>query len=168
MGYVTPHMLESMLWNCLIFKRKWWSKKFNQDWRRKSWKRSRSRKFYDDRQEWAVDSPANRTQKRRNMAQIFDRRQALPTGLLTGTQDCRQPEAQNWIKISFLSAFRFLLWWLRIELKFYLLKDAFLKIEGSKIVLDQENQLLQKLIKFFKHLRPRSSYSSNRVCIIKL
>ena len=40
---------------------------------------------------------------------------------------------------------------LQIELKFYSLKNLFLSIEGSRIVLDQENQLLQRLIKLFKH-----------------
>ena len=36
----------------------------------------------------------------------------------------------------------FLSGWLWIELKFYSLKDLFLKIEGSRIILDQENQFL--------------------------
>jgi len=57
---------------------------------------------------------------------------------------------------------------LRIELIFYSLKDLFLKIEESRIVLDQGIQLLQELIKFFKHPTTKTSHNSNRVCIIKL
>jgi len=71
--------------------------------------------------------------------------------LSIGARACRQPEAQNQIQISFSGAFRFLSDRLRIELKFYSLKYLFLKIEGSRSVLNQGNQLLQKLRMFFKH-----------------
>jgi len=43
---------------------------------------------------------------------------------------------RNGFKFSFWACSDFLFGGLRIELKFYLLKDLFLKIEGSRIVLN--------------------------------
>ena len=40
---------------------------------------------------------------------------------------------------------------LRVKLNFYSIENLFLKIEESRILLDQEDQLLVGLINFFKH-----------------
>ena len=45
-------------------------------------------------------------------------------------------------RFSFWARLGFIYGGLRIKLKFYSLKNLFLKIEGSRIVLDQGNQLL--------------------------
>ena len=63
---------------------------------------------------------------------------------MTPAQAYRQPEAQNRIQIYFSGARSdFLSCRLRIELKFYSLKDVFLKNKKFRIVLNQRNQLLQ-------------------------
>jgi len=49
----------------------------------------------DQKNSMAVNRPFDRTQQRRNMAQIFDMQQALLTGLSVAAQDCQQPEVQN-------------------------------------------------------------------------
>ena len=62
--------------------------------------------------------------------------------MLTCAQICQQPETQNQIQVSFSGAFRFFSGGLQIELKFYSLKNLFINIEGFRIILGQENQLL--------------------------
>ena len=52
----------------------------------------------------------------------------------------------------FLAHFVFLFWWAPNRTQFLFFKDLFLKIQESRILLDQGDQLLIKLIKFFKHL----------------
>ena len=59
-----------LLWNCLVFKRRWWPKKIYSSWRRKrTLKRSRSKIKNNvaidgtvDSRQWAVDGHVNRTQ----------------------------------------------------------------------------------------------------------
>jgi len=135
------------LWNRLVFQKEMMIKEDPIKLEKK-----RTWKNIDQENSVAVDRPVDHTQQRRNVDRIFDRQQALSKGT------CRQPlepvDSQRprigfrfpfWARSVFLSGG---LW---IKLKFYSLKDLFLKIEGSRIVLDQGNQLLQGLIKFFKH-----------------
>ena len=93
-----------------------------------------------------LSTTSNREEK---VAQYVNRQQTLSTE--TGARVCRQPEVRIRFMFLFQTHSSFFSGGLRIELNFFSNEDLFLKFEGFKILLDQENQLLQGLIKFFKH-----------------
>jgi len=99
-----------------------------------------------DRTQWAVDRPVNHTQQRRNVTQSVDRQQVL----LIDWHTCGQvlgPIYSQRSKIEFRFPFQahssFFSGKFRIKLKFYSLKDLFLKIKEFRIVVDQKINFLR-------------------------
>jgi len=128
-----------LLWNCLVFKRRWWAKKIQSNWRRKRiWKRSRSRKQCDSRQACGLSTAHNG--QLTGLSSTHNRKETR-LRFLTGTcrpvlgpVDNQRPTIG--FRFSFQACLAFLSGGLWIELKFYSLKDVIVKIEGFRIVLD--------------------------------
>jgi len=95
-----------------------------------------------DRTQWMIDTHVDHTQQRRHnwdfghQHKTVDRPVDSPLGLV----DNQTPKIG--FRFSFQACSCFFSSGLQIELKFYSLKDVFLNIEGSRVVLHQENQLL--------------------------
>ena len=153
--YLKPYIC----WKFALFSsRRWWSRRSNGIREERTWKKSKSRKQVVVSR--SVDC-AQKVVKRAHRQQDIEKE--LRLRFSTGWNHCRhghvdRPEktvdnqGQKHESIFYSGAFEFLFWWTPNRTQFLFNEDLFLKFEGSKILLDQENQLLQGLIEFFKHL----------------